>query len=325
MKRHLQVKAGKHLALLLAISVFLIPTWSLAQEGSVAQSEYTNHRREQLGGIASGTREIDKTGSTYTKHQLSYYLDANQGSFVRPGLKFTIQNVTIGSDLKIRVTFKITDDLGLPLDRLGVVTPGPVSSSFVATSIPKGQRQHLAYTTRTQTSPITGQSAVQAAADSGGTYQQFSEGVYVYAFGRTLPANFDRTVTHTVALYGRRDLTEFELGTQVSNVEHNWVPDGSPVTVVRDVVRTETCNKCHDPLQAHGGQRQNVTNCVTCHTPQTRDPDTGNTVDFKVMAHKIHAGPNLPSVQAGKPYVIIGNQQGVHDYSHITYPQELNS
>jgi OmcA/MtrC family decaheme c-type cytochrome len=90
-------------------------------------------------------------------------------------------------------------------------------------------------------------------------------------------------------------------------------------------VRTETCNKCHDPLALHGGSRRNVTNCVTCHTPQTTDPDTGNTVDFKVMVHKIHAGPDLPSVQAGKPYVIVGNQQSVHDYSHVTYPQELNN
>ena len=148
--------------------------------------------------------------------------------------------------------------------------------------------------------------------------------MYIYTFGRALPANYDRTVTHTVALYGRRDLTEFDLGTQVSNVEYNWVPAGSPVTVIRDVVRTETCNKCHDPLEAHGGQRQNVALCVTCHTPQTTDPDTGNTVDFKVMVHKIHAGPELPSVQAGTPYQIVGNNQNVFDFSHTTYPQELN-
>jgi OmcA/MtrC family decaheme c-type cytochrome len=148
--------------------------------------------------------------------------------------------------------------------------------------------------------------------------------MYTYTFGRALPANYDQTVTHTVALYGRRDLTEFDLGRQVSNVEYNWVPAGSQFTVIRDVVRTETCNKCHDPLEAHGGQRQNVALCVTCHTPQTTDPDTGNTVDFKVMVHKIHAGPELPSVQAGIPYQIVGNNQNVFDFSHTTFPQELN-
>ncbi|MFN8007822.1 MAG: OmcA/MtrC family decaheme c-type cytochrome [Terriglobia bacterium] len=63
---------------------------------------------------------------------------------------------------------------------------------------------------------------------------------------------------------------------------------------------------------------------MTCHTPQTTDPDTGNTVDLKVMVHKIHAGPNLPSVQAGHPYQIIGFQQSVNDYSHTTFPRDLN-
>jgi OmcA/MtrC family decaheme c-type cytochrome len=211
------------------------------------------------------------------------------------------------------------------LDRLGVVTPGSVSTSFVAAYIPQGQSQYVAYTTRTQTSPITGVSAVQAAADTGGTHQQVGEGTYTYTFGRALPAGYDSTVTHTVAMYGSRNLTEFDLGTQYSNVEYHWVPSGAAVTQVRDVVRTETCNKCHDPLALHGGSRQHVVLCVTCHTPQTADPDTGNTVDMKVMVHKIHAGPNLPSVQSGKPYVIIGNQQSVHNYSHVTYPQELNN
>jgi OmcA/MtrC family decaheme c-type cytochrome len=260
----------------------------------------------------------------YTSHNLAYYLTQDQIGFVRPGLKFTIQSATIrGSDLKIQVTFSITDDLGLPLDRQGIYTPGPVSTSFVAAAIPKGQSQYVAYTTRDQTSPITGVKATQAGTDSGGTYAQIGDGLYTYTFGRALPSNYDRTVTHTVALYGQRDLTEFDLGTQVSNAVYSWVPDGSPVTVVRDVVRTETCNKCHDPLQAHGGQRREVALCVTCHTPQTVDPDTGNTVDLKVMAHKIHAGEHLPSVEAGTPYQIIGFQQGVNDYSHVTFPQDI--
>lgn len=93
----------------------------------------------------------------YTPHDRASYLSQDQVSFVRPGLKFTIQSVLIGeADLKIRVTFSITDDLGLPLDRLGIYTPGPVSTSFVAASIPKDQSQYVAYTTRDQTSPITG-------------------------------------------------------------------------------------------------------------------------------------------------------------------------
>ena len=260
----------------------------------------------------------------YNRHQLGFYLDANQVAFVRPGLQFTIQSAVLTADFKPQVTFKITDDNGLPLDRDGIYTPGTVSTSFVFARIPKGQSQYLAYTTRTQTSPITGVSAIQAAADSGGKYELLSEGVYRYTFGTAIPADYDRTVTHTVAMYGSRNLSEFDLGTQYDNAEFTGVPDGSPVTVVRDVVRTATCNKCHDPLSAHGGSRREVLLCTMCHTPQTSDPDTGRTVDMKVMIHKIHMGPNLPSVQAGKPYIIIGNNQSVNDFSHTTYPQEIN-
>ncbi|HEU0005725.1 MAG TPA: hypothetical protein VFS12_07005, partial [Terriglobia bacterium] len=89
----------------------------------------------------------------YNRHQLGFYLDSNQVSFVRPGLQFTIQSVVLGQDLKLRVTFKITDDNGLPLDRDGIYTPGSVSTSFVGARIPTGQSQYVAYTTRTQTSP----------------------------------------------------------------------------------------------------------------------------------------------------------------------------
>ena len=100
-----------------------------------------------------------KQGVQFNKHQLGYYLDKNQVNFVRPGLMFTIKSVTIGSDNRISVTFMITDNNGLPLDRLGVYTPGSVSTSFIAAFIPKDQSQYTAYTTRQQTSPITGDTA----------------------------------------------------------------------------------------------------------------------------------------------------------------------
>lgn len=325
-RNNLQAVRGKHLVLLIVLLFLMIPVWAQTQGEDREQSQEVTRRGDQLRSLAAASQPGTKPeGNGYTKQQLGYYLDPNEVSFVRPGLRFVIQNAIIGADNRLRVTYLITDDRGLPLDRLGIVTPGAVSTSFIAAYLPKGQSQYVAYTTRTQTSPITGVSAVQASADTGGTQQQIAEGTYTYTFGRALPANFDNTVTHTVAIYGSRNLTEFDLGTQYSNVEYNWVPSGVAVTQVRDVVRTETCNKCHDPLALHGGSRQNVTNCVTCHTPQTSDPDTGNTVDFKVMVHKIHAGPNLPSVRAGTPYRIIGNQQSVHDYSHITFPQEINN
>ena len=105
-----------------------------------------------------------------------------------------------------------------------------------------------------------------------------ADGEYIYTFRTKLPANYDKTVTHTIGLYGNRNLTEFDLGTYPYDLTYDFVPDGSKVTVTRDVIKTVTCNKCHQDLAAHGtGGRKSMQVCVLCHQPQTIDPDTGHT------------------------------------------------
>lgn len=259
----------------------------------------------------------------YFSNQKAFYADAALVDFVRPGLTFKITNAQIAADGTITATIAITDPQGLPLDRNGVITPGAVSISMVAATIPKGQTQYVAYTTRTQTSPITGKSAIQAGADTGGTFTQVSDGTYRYTFGTRAPSGFDASATHTIGAYGSRDLTIFGLGRSYASTTFSFVPNGSAVTVTRDVVRTQSCDACHDQLSAHGGSRRGVDMCVLCHTPQTVDPDTGNTVDFPVMVHKIHAGSSLPSVHAGAPYRIIGFNQTVVDWSTVVYPADV--
>ena len=58
----------------------------------------------------------------------------------------------------------------------------------------------------------------------------------------------------------------------------------------------QSCNTCHYQLAFHGGYANGMNMCVLCHQPQNADPTTGNTLDLKVMAHKIHMGSQLPSV-----------------------------
>jgi len=274
-----------------------------------------------LAFILSTFLLISADGPQFTVHDKAYYADSNLVNFVRPGLVTDVTWAAIADDGTIRARFKITDPRGLGLDRLGVTTPGTISVSLIAAYIPQGKTQYVAYTTRVQgPSPITGQSATQAAGENNGTFTMLADGEYEYVFRAKAPVGFDKTVTHSIGAYSSRNLSEFDLGTNYDDDVYNFVPDGTPVTVTRDVIKTATCNRCHDPLSIHGGSRRSIELCVLCHTPQTTDPDTGNTVDMPVMTHKIHMGEDLPSVQAGTPYVIIGNQQSVHDYSHVVFP-----
>lgn len=267
----------------------------------------------------AGTSQKDST-----QKAKAAFLSPAQQSFIRPGLAFDILSATIDADGTVRYQFKITDPAGAPLDREGITTPGPVSVSSVVAWIPRGEGIYTSYTTRIQTSPSTGNRAGQAAADTGGTFTKISDGVYEYRFGTKLPANYDRAATHTVAAWASRNLAEFDLGTTPAAKAFNWVPSGSAVTETRHITTNQKCNTCHGTLVAHG-TRTTVELCAVCHTPQTTDPDTGNTVDLTAMVHKIHRGSSLPSVVAGTPYVIIGNQQSVHDFSSVVYPADVRN
>ncbi|MBI4903093.1 MAG: OmcA/MtrC family decaheme c-type cytochrome [Acidobacteria bacterium] len=261
----------------------------------------------------------------FTARDKTFYADQRTASFVRPGLVITIDSATIAADGTVKARVKLTDPRGLPLDRLGITTPGPVNVSFIVATIPQGRTQYVAYTTRVQTSPITNQSETQAGCENNGVFAQVADGVYDYTFRTKAAAGIDRAATHTIGAYGSRNLSEFDMGTNYDDDVYSFVPDGSQVRVVRDVIKTASCNKCHDTLSMHGGSRRSMELCVMCHTPQTIDPDTGNTQDMPVLIHKIHMGSSLPSVKAGRKYVVIGNQQSVHDYSKVLMPPDARS
>jgi OmcA/MtrC family decaheme c-type cytochrome len=139
------------------------------------------------------------------------------------------------------------------------------------------------------------------------------------------PAGFDPTVTTTIGMSGSRDLTSFNLGTSYAGNTFNFVPNGAAVTVTRDVIRTASCNTCHDQLVFHGAHAVGMEECVLCHQPQNVDPTTGNTLDLKVMAHKIHMGSSLPSVVGtsttpGVPYEIAGYMGSISNFSTVVDP-----
>lgn len=183
-------------------------------------------------------------------------------------------------------------------------TPPPVPAEAVTGTGPTSQA-----TTETATS---------------GVWTEKGNGVYTYQFLKSLKGDpavpFDGTMPHRVGL-------EIRIGSPTIPA-NNAVYTFNPVTNLplessgREIVDNDTCNACHDNLVFHGGARFDLQYCAMCHESYTVDAQTGNTVDLKVMIHKIHSGVNLPSVQAGKPYGIFGNNNSWYDFSHVVYPQD---
>ncbi len=250
------------------------------------------------GGLATGPDDAETTGLNR--------------------LNLEILNARITANREVVTTFKLTDELGNPVNRSELDRIGFIIARIVDTG------EYINYLTRVR------DGAVQADADrgDGGTYTNLGPGMYEYTLEEILPANYDANATHTLAMYARR-----MIGSQrwVSNDTFDWVPAGGAVRVTRNIVDVTNCNTCHNPLAIHGGTRRDTKLCITCHTSEIVDPDTGeriphidgvtgNNIGLKIMAHKIHMGAELPSVQDGGEYIV-----GGHDYSHLEFPQDIRN
>ncbi|MCG8613599.1 MAG: OmcA/MtrC family decaheme c-type cytochrome [Pseudomonadales bacterium] len=178
--------------------------------------------------------------------------------------------------------------------------------------------------------PVNGpgvEDQVQATTEASGQLTNLGDGSYEYAFvtnlksvTEPLPVTFDASKTHRVAI-------QVSGGVPVANATFDWIPDTGESENIpsRSMVSTETCNQCHGNLALHGGGRVDVDYCVTCHNPGSSDANSGHSVDFKVMIHKIHRGAGLPSVAAGGEYAIWGFRDSKHDYSHVQFPQDVRN
>lgn len=232
-----------------------------------------------------------------------------------PGIDLEIQGVTIAADGTTTVTFRITDAAGTPLDREGKYSVGAVSARFVLGWLREEAGAAAGYT------PYQLNADNQGTTDNGGTYAEvdFENGVYSYTFAGKITVA-DATKTHTLGVWASRD---FEDEHYVANAVHDFLPGGGAPTVFRQVTDTQTCNACHNPLKMHGGDVREYRTCMVCHTSAATDPDTGNSIDFKQMIHKLHRGRDLPSVTAGTPYQLVGYMGQTHDYSTVAFPGHL--
>jgi OmcA/MtrC family decaheme c-type cytochrome len=169
------------------------------------------------------------------------------------------------------------------------------------------------------------QPAIQATTESSGTLVDNGDGSYRYTFDTDITSVSDPLavpyqpgLTHRVAIQLSGDALPPD------NATFDFVPAGGAVSS-HEISATESCNECHGRLAVHGGGRLEVQYCVTCHNPGSSDANSGNTLDFKVMVHKIHRGENLPSVEAGGSYAIYGFRDSLHDYSDVVYPQDIRN
>lgn len=241
------------------------------------------------------------------------------------GLAVEILGVTIPADLKPEVVFTATNNRGDVIPQIELTTV-QFLIAYLQNPAPAGNSaSFISYNTRTE-APAGLPPASQATYDGNGLAGVTAniDGTYTYKFKAALPASYDTLTTHAVGGQFRRT-SALDGVAYVANAVHEFMPDGSAVVATRDLVKTDTCNNCHTRLSLHGDIRRDVRLCNLCHNPDTTDANSGNTMDMRVMVHKIHRGEDLPSVQAGEPYVIYGRNDTEHDYSDVVYPQDIRN
>ncbi len=253
----------------------------------------------------------------------------------------SIDSATVAADGTLAVTFSITDDQGYGYTGLAAkdirftvarLTPANINGD----GEPGKWQSYINEKEEIQpdlTKPIIGPGLVdtiQASyekGDASGTFVNNDDGSYSY----TLEANL-KSVTAPVAVSYDPALTHrvaFQLGggLPANNAIYDWQPStglsGDNVSS-RKIVTEGTCNSCHGELALHGS-RVDTDYCVTCHNPGSSDANSGNTVDFKVMVHKIHRGKNLQQVIDGDEYTIWGYKDIAHDYSTVSFPQNIRN
>lgn len=171
----------------------------------------------------------------------------------------------------------------------------------------------------------------QATVESGsaGTFVDNGDGTYQYTFSKDISKDsavtYDPTLTHRVG-FEIRSVTNTATGAAVNanSPVYTFQPSTGATTNITtlDIVEDTTCTNCHQTLAFHGGARTEVKYCVTCHNPSSVDPSSGNSLDFKVMFHKIHRGADLPSVAAGGHYYIFGFRNSISDYTADVFPTQ---
>jgi OmcA/MtrC family decaheme c-type cytochrome len=226
-------------------------------------------------------------------------------------LNMTITAVTVASPPV--VTFKATDQNGTPVSGLLPANVRFTIAKLIPGTAANGNLSNWqSYVLRVSGGRVQGNRETPTAAN----FKDNGDGTYTYTFqtditnvtcpapckdsyGNALDVSYDPTLTHRVGMQIVQGSTTLPL----SNATYTFRPSDGATTgiTLRDIVKTARCNECHGTLQAHD-QRIETKYCVTCHNPGTTANGTVGTVsgdtpvDFRVLIHKLHNAPELPSV-----------------------------
>jgi len=250
-----------------------------------------------------------------------------------------ISNATIAEDGSLTVEFSIEDDVGVGYSALKSEQVRFTLAQLTPIDAVSGESSKWqSYINRTESAPTdpnngsgtvdTVQATSETANADGGVFTNNNDGSYRYTFATNV-----LKVTSPIAVTYNADYTHriaFQIsgnGFPTMNRSFDWQPSTGATTGItnRKMVVEGTCNGCHGELALHGGGRVDTAYCVTCHNPGTVDANSGESVDFKVMVHKIHRGANLPSVVNGGEYAIWGYRDSKHDYSGTRIPQDIRN
>ena len=250
--------------------------------------------------------------------------------------------VTLDDNNQAVVTFQLTDGKNIPIIDLDASNIRFALAKLRGSPLGNSTGNWQSYINRIEfADPEVGTGELdrlQATAELGisGELVNNGDGSYVYTLDTSLtelPQDIlDQAATENLDLGFEPDRThrvamQFGGSQGSANPYYDWIPQSGETSGIptMNIAATQNCNSCHDPLAIHGGGRREIEYCVTCHNPGSTDANSTNTVDFKVMIHKIHRGANLPSVQDGGEYAIYGFRNTKHDYSELHLPQDIRN